>query len=58
MFDDLMSVGGAPPAAIYVDFVYTGQGGPNEGWPAFLAGVAEATNAAAWSGAPGCQSIR
>ena len=38
MFDDVMSVGGAPPAAVYADYVYTGQGGPNEGWPAFLAG--------------------
>ena len=41
MFDDVMSVGGAPPAAVYADYVYTGQGGPNEGWPAFLASVAK-----------------
>ncbi len=56
MFDDVMSVGGAPPTAVYADYVYTGQGGPNEGWPAFLAGVAKATNAAAWKDAPGCQA--
>lgn len=56
MFDDVMSVGGAPPTAVYADYVYTGQGGPNEGWPAFLASVAKDTNAAAWSGAPGCQA--
>jgi hypothetical protein len=56
MFDDVMSVGGAPPAAVYADYVYTGQGGPNEGWPAFLAGIAKDTNAAAWQGAPGCQA--
>jgi hypothetical protein len=56
MFDDVMSVGGAPPAAVYADYVYTGQGGPNEGWPAFLASVAKDTNAAAWGGAPGCQA--
>lgn len=56
MFDDVMSVGGAPPAAVYADYVYTGEGGPNEGWPGFLAGIAKDTNAAAWQGAPGCQA--
>jgi hypothetical protein len=56
MYDDVLSAGGAPPTAVYADYVYTGQGGPNEGWPAFLAGVAKATNAAAWAGAPGCQA--
>ena len=56
MFDDVMSVGGAPPAAVYADYVYTGQGGPNEGWPGFLAGIAKDTNAAAWQAAPGCQA--
>jgi len=56
MFDDVMSTGGAPPAAIYADYVYTGQGGPNEGFQTFLAGVAAATKAAAWQGAPGCQT--
>src|SRR5580700_4580193 len=54
MFDDLMSVGGAPPAAMYVDFVYSGQGGPNEGFETFIAGVAAATRAKVWSGSPGC----
>ncbi|HEY2177835.1 MAG TPA: hypothetical protein VGH15_04575 [Caulobacteraceae bacterium] len=54
MLDDLMTVGGEPPAALYVDFVYTGQGGPGEGFPTFLAGVAAATHAKAWAGAPGC----
>ncbi len=56
MFDDLMQVGGAPPAAVYADFVYTGQGGPNEGLDAFMTGVAAATKAQAWSRAPGCQT--
>jgi hypothetical protein len=56
MFDDVLSAGGAPPTAVYADYVYTGQGGPNEGWPAFLAGIAKATNSAAWAGAPGCQA--
>jgi hypothetical protein len=56
MFDDVMSAGGAPPAAVFADFVYTGQGGPNEGFQTFLAGVAAATKAAAWQGARGCQT--
>ncbi|HEX5263970.1 MAG TPA: CHASE2 domain-containing protein, partial [Phenylobacterium sp.] len=56
MFDDVMSVGGAPPAAIYADYVYTGQGGSTEGWPAFLAGVAKATHADQWKDARGCQA--
>jgi hypothetical protein len=54
MLDDLMTVGGSPPAALYIDFVYTGQGGPGEGFPTFLAGVAAATHARTWAGAPGC----
>jgi hypothetical protein len=54
MLDDLMNVGGAPPAAMFVDFVYAGQGGPNEGFETFIAGVAAATKAQVWSGAPGC----
>jgi hypothetical protein len=56
MFDDLMQVGGAPPAAIYADFVYTGQGGPNEGLDGFVNGVAAATKAQVWSKAPGCRT--
>jgi hypothetical protein len=56
MFDDVMSAGGAPPAAIFADYVYTGQGGLTEGFSTFLAGVAAATKAAAWQGAPGCQT--
>jgi len=56
MFDDLMQVGGAPPAAIYADFVYTGQGGPNEGLDAFMTGVAAATKAQVWGQARGCQT--
>ncbi len=56
MFDDLMQVGGAPPAAIYADFVYTGQGGANEGLDGFMTGVAAATKAAVWSQARGCQT--
>jgi CHASE2 domain len=54
MLDDVMSVGGAPPAAVFVDFVYSGQGGPNEGFDTFINGVAAATKAQVWSGAPGC----
>jgi hypothetical protein len=54
MFDDLMNVGGAAPAAIFADFVYTGQGGPNEGFETFIGGVAAATKAQVWSGAAGC----
>ena len=54
MLDDLMSVGGAPPTAMFVDFVYSGQGGPNEGFETFIAGVAAATKAQVWSSAPGC----
>lgn len=56
MYDDVMNVGGAPPAAIYADYVYTGQGGANEGFGTFLAGVAAATRFAAWHDAPGCQT--
>jgi hypothetical protein len=55
MFDDLMQVGGAPPAAIYADFVYTGQGGPNEGFDAFVGGIAADTKASVWQNSPGCQ---
>jgi len=55
MFDDLMQVGGAPPAALYADFVYTGQGGPNEGFDTFVNGIASDTKAQVWSAAPGCQ---
>ncbi len=54
MLDDLMTVGGAPPDAMFIDFVYSGQGGPNEGFETFIAGVAAATKASAWSGHPGC----
>ena len=56
MLDDLMNVGGAPPSAIYVDFVYTGQGGPDPGVGAFISGVAAATRANQWSARPGCLS--
>ena len=54
MLDDLMSVGGAPPAAMYVDFVYMGEGAPGEGFGTFVGGVAAATRATAWSAKPGC----
>ncbi|MHB8529639.1 MAG: hypothetical protein ACYC8V_09045 [Caulobacteraceae bacterium] len=54
MLDDLMNVGGAPPTAMYVDFVYLGEGAPGEGFDTFLAGVAAATKAQAWSGTAGC----
>ncbi|HEY1426607.1 MAG TPA: CHASE2 domain-containing protein [Caulobacteraceae bacterium] len=56
MYDDVLSVGGAPPSAVYADYVYTGEGGANEGWPAFLAEIAKATHADAWRGAPACQA--
>ena len=55
MFDDLMQSGGAPPAAIYADFVYTSAGAPTEGFDTFLTGVAAATKASVWSQAAGCQ---
>jgi len=54
MLDDLINVGGAPPAAMFVDFVYMGQGGPAEGFEGFLAGVAAATRAEAWEDRPAC----
>lgn len=54
MFDDLMNVGGAPPAAMFVDFVYMGQGGPTDGFDTFVGGVAAATRAPVWSAKPGC----
>lgn len=54
MLDDLMIVGGAPPAAMFVDFVYMGQGGPGEGFDTFLNGVAAATRAEKWAQIPAC----
>ncbi len=56
MLDDLMNVGGAPPSAMFVDFVYMGQGAPGDGFDTFLSGVAAATRAAIWSAKPGCLS--
>jgi hypothetical protein len=56
MLDDLMTVGGTPPAAMYVDFVYTGQGGPGDGFETFFAGVAAATKATRWAGVPACHA--
>lgn len=54
MLDDLLQVGGAPPTAMFVDFVYMGQGGHAEGFDVFLNGVALATRAQAWKDKPGC----
>lgn len=54
MLEDLMLVGGGPPAVMFVDFVYMGQGGPSEGFDVFLAGVSAATKAEAWMNKPGC----
>jgi len=54
MLDDVLNAGGAPPAAIFVDFVYMGQGGPADGFDAFATGIAAATHAAAWQDRPGC----
>jgi hypothetical protein len=56
MFDDLMNVGGAPPAAMFVDFVYMGQGGSTDGFDTLVNGVAAATKAAEWQDKPGCVS--
>jgi hypothetical protein len=54
MLEDLLYSGGAPPAALFVDFVYMGQGGSNEGFDTFIDGLAAATKAAAWQARPGC----
>jgi hypothetical protein len=54
MLDDLMQVGGAPPSAMFVDFVYMGGGGPTDGFDVFVKGVAAATHADAWSNIPAC----
>jgi hypothetical protein len=54
MLDDLLNVGGAPPSAMYVDFVYMGQGGQAEGVDTFMSGVAAATRADLWKDNPGC----
>ncbi|WP_372781714.1 CHASE2 domain-containing protein [Phenylobacterium sp.] len=54
MIDDVLNAGGAPPAAVFVDFVYMGQGGPTDGFDAFLAGIAAATRAQAWADRPAC----
>jgi hypothetical protein len=54
MLDDVLQAGGAPPAAVFVDFVYLGQGGPAEGFDTFRNGVAAATRADAWKDRPAC----
>ena len=54
MLDDLMTVGGAPPSAMFVDFVYRGEGSAADGFDTFLKGVAAATHADAWADKPGC----
>ena len=54
MLEDLLYAGGAPPSAMFVDFVYMGHGGPGAGFDGFLAGVASATHAAAWSDNAAC----
>jgi hypothetical protein len=54
--DDILQAGGAPPAGVFVDFVYLGQGGPAEGFETFLNGVTEATKAQAWADKPACQA--
>ncbi|MET0294741.1 MAG: CHASE2 domain-containing protein [Phenylobacterium sp.] len=56
MLDDLLNVGGAPPAAMFVDFVYLGQGGAGEGFDGFVQGLAGATHADAWRDKPGCRA--
>lgn len=54
MLEDLLYAGQAPPSAVFVDFVYMGQGGPNEGFDTFIAGLAATTRAEAWSAKAGC----
>jgi hypothetical protein len=54
MLDDVLNAGGAPPAAVFLDYVYMGQGGPADGFDGFLQTIAGATRASAWSGKPGC----
>jgi hypothetical protein len=54
MMDDVLQAGGAPPAGVFVDFVYLGQGGPAEGFETFRSGVANATRAAAWKDNKAC----
>ena len=54
MLDDILQAGGAPPAGVFVDFVYLGQGGEAEGFETFRDGVAQATKAEAWSNIPAC----
>ena len=54
MFDDILQAGGGPPAGVFADFVYLGQGGANEGFNIFRDGVAAATKAEAWSNKPAC----
>ena len=54
MLDDLMTVGGAPPSAMFVDFVYRGDGSAGDGFDAFLKGITAATHADAWADKPAC----
>ncbi len=54
MIEDTLYAGGEPPAAIFVDFVYMGQGGANDGFETFITGIAGATRAQAWADKPGC----
>jgi CHASE2 domain-containing sensor protein len=54
MLDDLMSVGGAPPSAMFVDFIYRGEGGEGDGFDTFVKGVGDATHASAWADKPAC----
>lgn len=54
MLDDVLNAAGAPPAAVFVDFVYMGQGGPGEGFEAFRDGIAAATKADAWKSRDAC----
>lgn len=54
MLDDVLQAGGAPPDGVFIDFVYLGQGGQNDGFDTFRQGVAAATHAAAWAGRPAC----
>src|SRR6185436_15651714 len=52
----LLNVGGAPPSAMFIDFVYMGQGGSLDGFDTLVAGVAAATHAQAWADKPGCRA--
>lgn len=54
MIDDVLHAAKAPPAAVFVDFLYLGESGEPPGFPVFLDGLAEATHAGRWKDRPAC----